>query len=96
MFVILTSAQLVVGSVAVEIVALAELAVVDLGRILSLLAFAGAADTVAVVAADICAVVFSALGVQVLGLPLVPATLAETADTPLVAPETEDGFALMQ
>lgn len=92
---ILTSAQLVVGSVAVEIVALAELAVVDLGRILSLLAFAGAADTVAVVAADVCAIVFSALGVQVLGLPLVPAALAQTADASLVAPVAEEGFALL-
>lgn len=87
MFIILTSAQLVVGSVAVEIVALAELAIVDLCGILSLLAFAGATDAVAVVAADICTVVFSALGVQVLGLPLVPAALAETADASLVAPE---------
>lgn len=91
---ILTSAQLVIGSIAVEIVALAELAVVDLRRDLSLLAFAGPTDTVTVVAANICTVVFPALGVQVLGLALVPAALAQTADTSFVAPETEDGFAL--
>lgn len=93
MFFIHTSAQLVVGSVTVEIVALAELAVVDLCRILSLLAFAGAADTVAIVAANICTVVLPALGVQVLSLTLVPAALAKTADTSFVAPETEDSFA---
>lgn len=96
MSIILTSAELVVGSVAVEIVALAVLAVVDLCRIVSFLAFAGAADTVAVVAADIRTIVFSAFGVQVLGLPLVSAALADTANASLIAPETEDGFALFQ
>lgn len=95
-FRILTSAQLVVGSVAVEIVALAELAIVDLCRILSLMAFAGAADAVAVFAADVRTVVFPALGVQVLGLPLVPAALAEAAYAALVAPEIENDFALLQ
>lgn len=94
-FFIFTSAQLVVGSVTVEIVALAELAIIDLCGILSLLAFAGAADTVTIVAADICTVVFPAFGIQVLGLTLVPATFTETANTPFVAPETRDGSALL-
>lgn len=89
MCVSLTSTELVVGSVAVEVVALAVLAVVDLCRILSLLAFAGAADTVAVVAADIRTIVFSAFGVQVFGLPLVSAALADAANASLIAPETE-------
>lgn len=94
MSIILTTAELIVGSVAVEIVALAELAVVDLCRILSLLAFAGAADTVTVVAANVRAIVFSAFGVQVLGLPLVSAALAGAANASLVAPETEGSLAL--
>lgn len=87
---ILTSAELVVGAVTVEVVALAELAAVDLCRILSLLAFAGAADTVAIVAADIRTVVFSAVGIQVLCPHFVFAALAKTPDTSLITPDTEN------
>ena len=85
----LTSAELVVGAVTVEVVALAVLAAVNLGGVIPLLAFAGPANTVTVVATDICAVVFPAVGVQVLGADFVFAALAEPADTAVVTPDAQ-------
>lgn len=82
----LTSAELVVGAVAVEVVALAVLPGVDLRGVLPLLAFARAAHAVAVVAADVRAVVFSAVGVQVFRPHLVLAALAKAPDAAVVAP----------
>lgn len=84
-----TSAELVVRPVTVEVVTLAELATVDLSWVVPLLAFTGAADTVTVVAADICAIVFSAVGVQVFCPHLVFAALTNTSDTSVVTPGTE-------
>lgn len=83
----LTSAELIVGAVTVEVVTLAVFATVDLCRILPLLAFAGAADTVAIVATDICAIVFSAVGIQVLCPDFVFTTLADTPNTPFITPD---------
>lgn len=88
--ILLTSTELVVGSVAVEIVALAERAAVDLCRILSLLAFTAATDTVTIVAADIRTIVFPAVGIQILCLPFVSAALTDTPNASLIAPDTED------
>lgn len=89
---LLTSAELVVGAVTVEVVALAVLAAVDLRGILSLLALAGAADAVAVVAADIRTVVFSAVGIQVLCPHFVFAALAKTSDAAVITPDaTKEG-----
>lgn len=85
-----TSAELVVGAVAVEVVALAVLATVDFCGIVPLLAFTGAADTVAVVAADICTVVFSAVGIQVLCAHFVFAALTKTPDTSVVTPDAQN------
>lgn len=84
----LTSTELVVGAVTVEVVTLAVLAAVDLGRVLPLLTLARAAHAVAVVAADVGAVVLPAVGVQVLGAHLVFAALAQTPDAALVTPGT--------
>lgn len=84
----LTSTQHVVGAVAVEVVTLAVLAAVDFCGILPFFALAGAADTVAVVAADIGTVVFSAVGVQVLCVDVILAALAHTPDTAFVTPDT--------
>lgn len=85
----LTSAELVVGAVAVEVVAFAELAAVRLCRIIPLPALTGTADAVAVVAADVRAVVFPAVGVQILGPDVVLAALARLPDASFVAPETQ-------
>lgn len=90
----LTSTQHVVGAVAVEVVALAVLATVDFCGILPFLALAGAADAVAVVAADVGAVVFPAVGVQVLGVDVVLAALAHAPDTSFVTPDTKTRWAL--
>lgn len=79
-----SSTELVVGAVTVEVVTLAVGAAVDLGGVLSLLTLAGAADAVPVVAADVGAVVLSTVGVQVLGSNLVFAALTESSDTALV------------
>lgn len=84
----LTSTQHVVGAVAVEVVTLAVLATVDFCGILPFFALAGAADAVAVVAADIGTVAGSAVGVQVLCEEVFRAALAHTPDTPLVTPDT--------
>lgn len=84
---VLTSAELVVGSVTVEVVTLAELAAVDLFGVVPLLAFAGAAHTVPVVAADIRPVVFTTVGVQVLRPHIVLAALAQMPDATLVTPD---------
>lgn len=84
-----TSTELVVRPVTVEVVALAEHATVDLSWIVPLLALTGAADAVSVVAADICTVVFSAVGIQVFCPHLVFAALADTSDTSVVTPGTE-------
>lgn len=86
----LTSAELVVGPVTVEVVALTVHATVDLCRIVPLLAFTGAADTVTVVAADICTVVFSAVGIQVLCAHFVFAALTKTPDTSVITPDAEN------
>lgn len=83
-----TSTELVVGAVTVEVVTLAVGAAVDLGGVLSLLTLAGAADAVPVVAADVGAVVLSTVGVQVLGSNLVFAALTESSDTALVTSAT--------
>lgn len=88
--ILLTSTELVVGSVTVEIVALAVQAAVDLCGILSLLAFTAATDTVTVVAADISTIVFPAVGIQILCLTFVSAALTETPNASLIAPDTED------
>lgn len=86
----LTSAELVVGAVAVEVVTLAVLATVDLCRIVTFLAFTGSADTVTVVAADICTIVFSAVCVQVVSPDFIFAALTKAADTALITPETQN------
>lgn len=86
----LTSAELVVRPVTVEVVALAVQATVDLCRIVPLLAFTGATDTVTVVAADIRTVVFSAVGIQVLCPHFVFAALANTPDTSVITPDIEN------
>lgn len=80
----MSSAELVVGAVAVEVVALAVLATVNFCRILPLLAFAGATDAVAVVATDIRSVVFPAVGIEVLCPDFIFAALTFTPDTSLV------------
>lgn len=84
-----TSTELVVRPVTVEVVALAEHATVDLSWIVPLLALTGAADAVSVVAADICTVVFSAVGIQVFRAHLVFAALTDASDTSVVTPGTE-------
>lgn len=83
----LTSAQLVSGAVAVEVVALAELAAVPLLGVVPLLALARAAHAVAVAAADVRAVVLAAGAVHVLGGHVVAAAFALPPDAPLVTPE---------
>ena len=83
----LTSTELVVGAVTVEVVTLAVLATVDLGRVVSFLALTGATDTVSIVTADICAVVFAAVGIQILRSHLIFTALAQPTNTPLIAPE---------
>lgn len=84
-----TSTELVVRPVTVEVVTLAVLATVDLSWNVPLLALAGAADAVTVVAADICTVVFSAVGIQVFCPHLVFAALTKTSNTSFVTPGAE-------
>lgn len=86
----LTSAELVVGPVTVEVVALAVLATVHFCEIVPLLAFTGAADAVAIVAADVRTVVFSAVGIQVLCAHFVFAALTKTPDTSFITPDAEN------
>lgn len=85
---ILTSTELVVGAVTVEVVTLAVLATVDLGRILPLLAFTSATDTVTIVAADVCAVVLPAVCIQILCAHFIFAALAKTPNSPVITPAT--------
>lgn len=86
-FTVLTSTQLVVRTVTVKVVTFAVLAAVDLCSILTFLALTGAANTVAVVAADIRSIVFPAVGVQVLCANIVFAAFTTTPDTTFVAPD---------
>lgn len=88
-----TSAELVVGAVAIEVVTLAVFSAVDLSGVVSLLAFAGSAHAVAVVAADVGAVVLAAVGVQILRPNLVRAALALTSDATIVTPDENRGNA---
>lgn len=89
----LTSTELVVGAVAVEVVALAELAAIDLGGVLALLADAGAADALTVVAADVVrAVGFPAVCVHVVRSDVVSAALAGLPDASVVAPVNRKCF----
>lgn len=81
-----SSAEFIVGTVAVEVVALAELAAVAFLRIVSFLALAGAAHTLAIVTADVRAVVLTAILVQVLSGHLVFTTFTLSANTSLIAP----------
>lgn len=89
MSIFLTSTELVVRPVTVEVVALAVHAAVALSWIVPLLALTGAADTVTVVAADICTVVFSAVGIQVFRPHLVFAALTDASDSSVITPGTE-------
>lgn len=82
-----TSAEFIVGTVAVEVVALAVFAAVAFLGIVPLLALTGAAHALAVVAADVCTVVLAAVLVQVLGGHLVLTTFTLSANTSLIAPE---------
>lgn len=80
-----SSAELVVRAITVEVVTLAVLAAVDLCGVVSLFAFTCATDTVSVVAADICTVISSAVGIQILSADLIFAALTQAPNTPLVA-----------
>lgn len=82
-----TSTEFIVGTVTVEVVALAVFAAVAFFGIVPLFALAGAAHALAVVAADVCAVVLAAILVQVLGGHLVLATFTLSANTSLIASE---------
>ena len=84
----LTSTELVVGAVAVEVVTLAVLAAVALLGVLPLLALTRAAHAVAVVAADVCAVAHAAVSVQILRPHLVSAALTLLPDTAIVTADT--------
>lgn len=88
----LTSTQLVVGAVTVEVVALAEFATVDLRRVFPLLAFTCTTDTVTVIAADIRTVVFSAVSIQVFCPHFVFAALTKTSNSSFIAPNREINF----
>lgn len=82
-----TSTEFIIGAVAVEVVALAEFAAVAFFGIVPFLALAGAAHALAVIAADVRAVVLAAVLVQVLGRHLVFSTFTLPANTALIAPE---------
>lgn len=81
-----TSTELVVGAVAVEVVTLTVLATVVLLWVVPLLTFALAAHTLAIVAAEIGAVVLAAGLLQVLAGHLVFPALTLSANTILIAP----------
>lgn len=85
----LTSAQLVSRAVAVEVVALAELAAVPLLGVVPLFALARAAHALSVAAADLRAVALAACAVHVLGGHVVAAAFALPPDASLVTPEGE-------
>lgn len=86
----LTSAQQVPRAVAVEVVALAVQAAVPLVGILPLLALAGAAHALAVVAANVGAVVLAACAVHVLSRHVVAAAFALFAHAAFVTPDREE------
>lgn len=84
----LTSTQFVSRAVTVEVVALAELATVPLLWVGSLLALACATHAFSVVAADVCAVVFTAGLIHVVCSHVVATAFAISTHTAFETPET--------
>lgn len=81
----LTSAQFVVGSVAVEVVTFTVLPFIPLFWIVSFLAFTRSTDTVSVFATDLCAIVHAAVCIQILCPDIIFATFTNPSNTSLIA-----------
>lgn len=82
-----TSAEFIIRAVAVEVVTFAEFSAVAFFGIFPLLALASATHALAIIAADVRAVVLAAVLVQVLGGHLIFPAFTLPANTSFIAPE---------